>query len=394
MLKLKQVLVDANQTQRALAKSVQLSPACIAQLINYDQWPKHRDRQQLRECILQFLEVHGAANDESIFEELKEPLRGGATALVIDSVNNQSQEDAPMLLRKQVLAPATKKAFGFFRNPFDELQSVEDMWVSPDIRYVRESMYQTAVHGGFLAVIGESGAGKSTLRRDLANRIMQNNDSVILIEPYVLAAEDNDIKGKTLKSTHIAEAMMAAIAPLAAQKSSPEARFAQLHKSLKDSHAAGYKHCLVIEEAHSLPIPTLKHLKRILELENGFTKLVSIILIGQPELGVKLSERNADVREVVQLCEIIHLQPIEDALLHDFLKFRFDRVNKALNDVIDSSGIQALTERLSMKSRTGGRDNPVSILYPLAIGNLVIASLNLAATLGVPVITDDIVKGV
>jgi type II secretory pathway predicted ATPase ExeA len=268
------------------------------------------------------------------------------------------------------------------------------MWVSPDIRYVREVMYQTARHGGFLAVEGESGAGKSSLRRDLVNRIAENNDPVLIIEPYVLASEDNDVKGKSLKSTHIAESMMAAISPLAKPKSSPEARFAQLHRALKDSHAAGYRHCLVIEEAHSLPIPTLKHLKRILELEVGFTKLVSIIMIGQPELSVKLSERNADVREVVQRCERVTLPPIEGTRLEEFLKFRFDRVGKPLAQVMDAGGIQAVATRLSQPDRRGGRDETISLLYPLAIGNLVVAAMNLATELGVPLVTADVVKGV
>jgi type II secretory pathway predicted ATPase ExeA len=188
--------------------------------------------------------------------------------------------------------------------------------------------------------------------------------------------------------------MMAAVSPLEKAKSSPEARFAQLHRALKESHAAGYRHCLIIEEAHSLPIPTLKHLKRILELEIGFTKLVSIIMIGQPELGVKLSERNADVREVVQRCERVTLPPIEGGRLNEFLMFRFERAGKKLQEVIDESGVQAITARLSQASRKGGRDEAVSLLYPLAIGNLVIASLNLAAELGVPLVNADVVKGV
>lgn len=299
-----------------------------------------------------------------------------------------------MLLPKQTLQPSTRKVFSLFRDPFEELQSAQDMWISPDIRYVRETMYQTARHGGFLAVVGESGAGKSTLRRDLINRIMDANDLVIVIEPYVLASEDNDTKGKSLKSTHIAESMMAAVAPLAKPKSSPEARFAQLHKALKESHAAGYRHCLLIEEAHSLPIPTLKHLKRILELEVGFVKLVSIIMIGQPELDVKLSERNADVREVVQRCERVSLGPVSANLLKDFLTFRFSRAGKQLSDVIDDSGIEAIAARLSQPSRRGGREETVSMLYPLAIGNLVNAALNMAADIGAPLVNADVVKGV
>ncbi|APC14554.1 transposase [Pseudomonas frederiksbergensis] len=393
MLKLKYVLQGVGRPQSALAESLNLSSAAVAQLLNHGQWPRSLDNEELQGRIRVFLTEAGA-NDADIanaFEEVDLPCSSTADPA---QVNEPSGEDEPMLLPKQTLLPSTRKVFSLFRDPFEELQSAQDMWVSPDIRYVRETMYQTARHGGFLAVVGESGAGKSTLRRDLINRIMESNDQVVVIEPYVLASEDNDTKGKSLKSTHIAEAMMAAIAPLAKPKSSPEARFAQLHKALKESHAAGYRHCLLIEEAHSLPIPTLKHLKRILELEVGFVKLVSIIMIGQPELDVKLSERNADVREVVQRCERVTLTPIDGKLLEDFLTFRFNRAGKKLSEVIDDSGIQAIAARLSQPSRRGGRDETVSMLYPLAIGNLMNAALNMAAELGVPLINADVVKGV
>ncbi|MGO2703378.1 ExeA family protein [Pseudomonas helleri] len=393
MLNLKQVLKGLGRPQSALAESLKLSAATIAQLINHGQWPRSLDSADLQGRIRAFL-VESGANDADIanaFEKVDLP----CVNTTGPALNEEpSGEDEPMLLPKQTLKAATRKVFGLFRDPFDELQSAKDMWVSPDIRYVREAMYQVARHGGFLAIEGESGAGKSTLRRDLINRIQENNDPVIIIEPYVLASEDNDTKGKSLKSTHIAESMMAAVAPLEKAKSSPEARFAQLHRVLKESHAAGYRHCLVIEEAHSLPIPTLKHLKRILELEMGFTKLVSIIMIGQPELGVKLSERNADVREVVQRCERVTLPPIEGGRLDEFLWFRFERAGKDLREIIDESGIQAVAARLSQTGRRGGRDESVSLLYPLAIGNLVIAAMNLAAELGVPVVNADIVKGV
>ncbi|SQC23516.1 Uncharacterised protein [Klebsiella pneumoniae] len=114
--------------------------------------------------------------------------------------------------------------------------------------------------------------GKSTLRRDLIERINRENAPVIVIEPYIIAMEDNDNKGKTLKAASIAEAIINTIAPLEGVKRSQEARFRQLHRVLKDSSNAGYSHVLVIEEAHSLPLPTLKHLKRFFELENGFKK--------------------------------------------------------------------------------------------------------------------------
>ena len=392
MLKLKEVLANVGKTQADLARAVELSPAAIAQLINHGQWPKSLDQQQLAWRITEYLMGQGAQFDHArqAFEEV-EPPRANAVAPASPTENDQvnDQECEPMLMPKQPLLPATKQAFGLFRDPFADLQSAEDMFLSNDIRYVRESMYQVARHDGFLAVIGESGAGKSTLRRDLVNRLEGESAPVIVIEPYVVAMEDNDVKGKTLKSTHIAEAIMAAVAPLEKAKSSPEARFQQLHKALKTSHAAGFRHVLIIEEAHSLPIPTLKQLKRLRELESGFTKLVSIILIGQPELAVKLNPRNGDVREVVQRIEITELLPISVAGVEKHLEFRLGRVQKALNEVMSPCGVQALIDRLS----TSGRDK-TSQLYPQAIGNLAMAAMNLAAELGEPLVTAEVIKGV
>ena len=270
------------------------------------------------------------------------------TAGTTDKTNLSEEEN--MLLKKQVLFPATKKAFGLFRDPFadEAMQGADDVFTTPDIRYVREALFQTARHGGFLAVIGESGAGKSTLRRDLIERV----ESI---------------------------------------KRSQDARFRQLHRVLKDSSQAGFSHVLVIEEAHSLPIPTLKHLKRFFELESGFKKLLSIVLIGQPELADKLSERNMEVREVVQRCEVVELLPLDNSL-EEFLAFKLQRAGKQLADIMDASAVEAIRARLS--NLGSNRKSMVSLLYPLAVSNLVIAAMNLAAEIGVPQVNADVVKGV
>ncbi|ENS4527033.1 AAA family ATPase [Salmonella enterica] len=297
-----------------------------------------------------------------------------------------------MLLKKQTLSQKARKAFNLFRNPFDDtaIQSADDVFTTPDIRYVREAMYQTATHGGMLAIWGESGSGKSTLRRDLIDRLQRENSNIIVIEPYVLAMEDNDRTGKTLKAASIAEAILRAVSG-ERPKQSPEARFAQVHQALKDSADgdSSNSHVLIIEEAHSLPIPTLKHLKRFLELESGFKRLLSIILIGQQELCDKLSERRASVREVVQRCELVQLEPLNNDL-EAFLAFKLTRAGKKPEEVLDASAIPAIVSRMTTRDNKG---NVVSsILYPLAVGNLMIAAMNAAAEIGVPVVNGDIIK--
>ncbi|PKF70416.1 transposase [Pseudomonas fluvialis] len=389
MKRLKQVLASVGKGQADLARAVKLSPAAIAQLINHGQWPKSIPMNQLAWAITEYLMQQGAEFDavRAAFDEMG-PARANAQTPATPETNHENQECPDMLMAKQTPRPDTKRVFGLMSDPFGDLRSAEDMYFSGDIRYIRESMYQTARFDGFLAVVGESGAGKSTLRRDLSHRL--RNEPVITIDPFVIGMEASEVKGKTLKATHIAEAIMYAVAPLETPKSSPEARFRQVHTTLKNSFAAGNRHVLIIEEAHAIPVPTLNHLKRMRDqFEDGFDKLLSIILIGQPELLKKLSPRNADVREVAQRVEIAILQPIPKGDVEQHLAFRVARANKKLDELIDASGIHAIIERLGSSGKYGA-----SQLYPLAIGNLFNAALNLAAEIGESRVTADVVKGV
>lgn len=371
---LKELLTKHKISQRVLADGIGLSGATINNLVNTGTYPKSLDKSKIDADIAKFLQSKGVDTKQLITPKQK---------------NQTNQQEYFMLLRKQTLTLNAKKHFGLFINPFtNDVRSADELFLSNDVHYVREAMFHTARHGGFVAITGESGAGKTTLKRDLADRISKENQPIIVIEPYILATEDNDIKGKTLKSTHIAESILHALAPLENAKRSPEARFRQIHQLLKESHKAGNKHLLIIEEAHSLPLPTLKHLKRFFELEDGYNKLLGIVLIGQNELALKLSEQNPAIREVVQRCEIITLDPIAPSELASYLSHRLGK-QQPLNQIIDDSGILAITNKLVRTDNKGKVAQ--SLLYPLAIGNLLTGAMNMASELGVPVINADVI---
>lgn len=383
MLILKKVLEEIGSTQRELAQHLHISSAGVAQICNHGIYPKKPDEKTIRSGILEYLKQRGASLEvcRRVFD--------------IEQPPKQPQEEV-MLLRKQTLTPAAKKHFALFRAPFaDDLQTHEDVFLTDDVRYVRETLWHTARHGGFVAVVGESGAGKSTLRRDLIDRIARENQQVVVIEPYVLGMESNDATGKTLKASHIAEAIIAAASPLEGVKRSSEARFRQVHRVLKDGARSGMKYLLIIEEAHGLPTATLKHLKRFFELEDGFKKLLGIVLIGQPELRMKLSEQNHEVREVVQRCEVVELMPL-DGQLAEYLAFKFQRAGKLFGEVADASAIEAIRAKLTFNTSPNrgarGEGRTVSLLYPLAVANLLTASMNLAAQLGFAKVNGDVVK--
>ncbi|TBU75225.1 AAA family ATPase [Phytopseudomonas daroniae] len=396
MLKLKALLRYHNLSQADLARDIELSRPTISQIINQNIWLKTIAEEEIRSRIVNWLEGKGITgmqlvgifeNDDPSVEKRK--VTGGRANARRSEHHNESdpiEEPDTMLLRKQTLTQQARMAFGLFRDPFAEPRSSAELFISPDIRFVRENLYQVTRYGTFMAIVGESGSGKSTIRKDLHARLQAEDKPVIIIEPYILGMEDDDFKGKTLKAIHICEAILATVSPGSKMPRGQEQRFRAVHNALRESHRTGNKHVLIIEEAHALPIPTLKHLKRFFELEDGFDKLLSIVLIGQTELGNKLSENRADVREVVQRCEVIRLNALGEQL-GPYLAHRFKLIDKHLADIMDDAAIEALRTKLTISGSKGKVEN--SVLYPLAVHNMLTAALNLAASVGATRLTPD-----
>lgn len=299
----------------------------------------------------------------------------------------------PMLLVNAGLKPETRKHFKLARNPFvDDVQSPDDVFQTSSVRYIRAALTDCALHHGFMAVVGESGAGKSTLAEDLQERIRAEGRDILIIKPYVLGMEGTDDRGKTLKSTQIAEAIATVLDPQVKLKLSSEARFRQIHTLLIASRRSGHRHLLVIEEAHCMPIATLKHLKRFLELKDGMQRLIGIALIGQPELRDRLSGQNAEVREVAQRCEIVELEPL-DSELEGYLQHKFARFELKLSDVFTADAFDAMRERLIYRPRGGKPTDARSLCYPLVVNNLVCRAMNAAAAAHWPQVDAQVIAG-
>lgn len=291
-----------------------------------------------------------------------------------------------MLLRRQPLHQATRRHFGLSCDPFSaDLESLDDIFDSPDIRYCREAMLATIRHGGLLAVVGGSGSGKTTLLDAIEEQIAIDGEPITLVRPAVAGMEETDGKGQVLRVRHLQEAVIHAIDETAALRQSPQARAEQMRRLLIAARDAGRRVAIAIDEAHAMPQATLRHLKRLLEVKRGLTRLLSIIILGQDELGVRLSERSPELREVVQRAEVVTLDPLDDAL-PDYLQHKLRRAGVDLAQVIDAAGLDALAERLGVLPLAQRRARPHerSSAYPLAAANTLCAALNLHADLGAP----------
>lgn len=308
-------------------------------------------------------------------------------------VTATQEKEKDMLLQYAALTPEAREHFGLPRNPFmDDVQTSADVFQTPSVRYVRTALLDCALHHGFLGVVGESGAGKSTLAEDLEERIRTEGRDIAVIRPYVLAMEESDAKGKTLKSSQIAEAVLRTLDPATTVKSSPEGRFAQVQAALKASARAGRRHLLLIEEAHCMPVATLKHLKRWLELKDGLRRLIGVALIAQPELKTRFEHAGPELREVAQRCELVELAPL-DSEVEGYLRHKFGRFELPYEKVFAPDAADAIRARLVHVPRGGKAADARSVCHPLVVNNLVSRAMNAAAAAGYPVVDGSVIAG-
>jgi type II secretory pathway predicted ATPase ExeA len=379
-------LIAWGYTQRRAAKAIGMSSSALSRALASGQWPQ-RGGAALKQKHEQFIaELQNEVGPDVL-------THSEAVPAPVASLEDNPEQEEPMLLQNAALTPEARAHFNLPRNPFvDDVQSSADVFQTKSVRYVRASLLDCAQHHGFIAIVGESGAGKSTLAEDLEERIRTEGREVVVIRPYVLAMEESETKGKPLRSGNLAEAVVRTLDPQASIKSSPDARFAQVHRLLMASARAGRRHLILIEEAHTMPTATLKHLKRWLELKDGLRRLVGVALVGQPELRQRLENGGAELREVAQRCEVVALGPLDNDL-EGYLRHKFARFDLKFEQVFEPDAADAIRARLIHLPRGGKPADARSICYPLVVNNLVSRAMNAAAVVGYPKVDAQVIAG-
>jgi len=380
-----------------------ISKTAMWQITGSNVWPKTTPEHEIRMAIEALFVARGATADELAGLWWSAGARRQGTQPVDAYGRDRNRSPIPskpeeratdMLLAKQSLTYEASKAFALFTNPYDgEVTSAAELFQNGELRFVREAMWQAGKNGRFVAIVGESGSGKTTLLGDLEDRIQHDRAPVVIVRPSVLSMTETISAGRLLKAGDIIAAIILTIDPQTTLPASHEARTRKMLRMVEESAKVGNSHLLVIEEAHALPVATAKALKRLHEVcRIGRKPALGILLLGQPELRSKLSERRADMREVVQRCEVVELPPL-DGDLRSYLAHRAKAVGRDLAELINEQGVEEIRARLTISSHDK-HAAPISLLYPLAINNLMTAALNAAAAIGVPVVDRDVVRAV
>lgn len=141
------------------------------------------------------------------------------------------------------------------------------------------NMLQVALDSGegFIKVVGEVGTGKTLLCRKLLNTLTDDYYTAYIPNPFLTPAAlyralADELGIKSRSRDGINEYQQA------------------INKRLVELVAEGKKVVLVIDEAQAIPAKTLEALRLISNLETETSKLIHIVLFGQPELDRLLEQ--------------------------------------------------------------------------------------------------------
>ncbi len=215
--------------------------------------------------------------------------------------------------------------------------------ITPDPRYLYLSerhaealahlLYGINEAGGFIQLTGEVGTGKTTVIRSLLEQLPGHADVALILNPRVTPAEF---------LLTICEELHVEVPE--SGRGSTKTLMDLLGRQLLDTHARGRRVVLIVDEAQNLSTQTLEQVRLLTNLETATTKLLQIILIGQPELRELL-----DKPELRQLAQRItgryHLDPLSAEGTAGYVKHRM-RVAGATAEVFTPAALREV-HRLS-----------------------------------------------
>lgn len=177
--------------------------------------------------------------------------------------------------------------------------------ITPDPRflYLSENHKEALAHltyavrerKGFTVITGEVGTGKTTLIQTLLSRLDGSTRTAYLFNPK-------------LGSTDFLDYICTDLG-LKSQKRSKGQYLAQLHNFLMDCYARNENVILIVDEAQNLDPTLLEEVRLLTNLETPKSKLLQVILMGQPELDDVLNR--PQFRQLKQRVSLrYHMQPL------------------------------------------------------------------------------------
>jgi general secretion pathway protein A len=169
--------------------------------------------------------------------------------------------------------------YGLREQPFDLTPNPRFLFLTPRHREALSTLrYGLSIHRGLALLLGDAGTGKTTVvRAALAAEQRPSNRYVLLNNP-------------TLSRTEFYEYLATGFR-FSQQAAHSKTRFLfELQHDAQQRLAAGGVTALILDEAQSLPYELLEEVRLLANIETATSKLLNVILVGQPELADRLND--------------------------------------------------------------------------------------------------------
>jgi len=220
--------------------------------------------------------------------------------------------------------------YGLNEKPFNSTPDPRFLYLSPGHREaLAQLQYGTQERKGFMVLTGKVGTGKTTVLQALRRRL--DGDTAV---SYVFHS--------TMPFDGILEYVLEDLG-ITKPEESQVRRLIALNNFLIERERAGQNTVLVIDEAQNLDAATLEQIRLLSNFETATSKLLQILLVGQPELKAKL-----DLPELRQLkqrvglrCQIPPLTPQET---HQYIRNRLRVAGARDMALFDEAAVDRITE--------------------------------------------------
>lgn len=223
--------------------------------------------------------------------------------------------------------------FKFGKPPFTLTPDPSFLFLSRDHQdALAHLLYGIKESAGFVQLTGEVGTGKTTLCRYLLEKAPPGVDVALILNPRqtaseILASICDELKIRYSKGTRSIKDLVD-----------------RLNRYLLDRHARGRRTVLVIDEAQNLSPEVLEQIRLLTNLETATTKLLQILLIGQPELREMM--QRPDLRQLSQrIIARYHLTPLSREETAAYIRHRL-QVAGCTHDLFTNGALKRI-HRLS-----------------------------------------------